>query len=98
MTISLWRQSSLAWHREEVRGDNKDQAAWQAYRETLEDPAELFVGWQNAKGTQFSLCSAQNEQPPPSVEPLEAVWFFKATSWAEANRAWYMRDGWTKAG
>ena len=78
--------------------DNKDQAAWEAYRQTLERPEELFVGWQNQEGTQFSLCSAKNETPPPSVEPLVAVWFFRATSWKEANRAWYARNGWTKAG
>lgn len=78
--------------------DNKDQLAWEAYRQTLDNPAATFVGWQNKKGTQFSMCSAKNEQPPPSVEPLEAVWFFMASSWAEANRAWYARNGWTKAG
>src|SRR5262249_34922079 len=55
-------------------------------------------GWQNQEGTQFSLCSAKNETPPPSVEPLVAVWFFRASSWKEANRAWYARNGWTKAG
>jgi hypothetical protein len=77
--------------------DNKDQAAWEAYRKTLEKPEEMFVGWQNQKGTQFSMCSAKNETPPPSVEPLEAVWFFRAASWKEANRAWYARNGWTKA-
>jgi hypothetical protein len=77
--------------------DNKDQAAWEAYRKTLERPEEMFVGWQNQKGTQFSMCSATNATPPPSVEPLEAVWFFRATSWKEANRAWYARNGWTKA-
>jgi hypothetical protein len=53
--------------------DNKDQAAWEAYRKGLEKPEEMYVGWQNQKGTQFSLCSAKSETPPPSVEPLEAV-------------------------
>jgi hypothetical protein len=77
--------------------NNKDQAAWEAYRLTLEKPEEMFVGWQNHKGTQFSLCSATNATPPPSVAALEAVWFFRATSWKEANRAWYARNGWTKA-
>ena len=39
----------------------------------------------------------EERHPLPSVEPLEAVWFFRATSWKEANRAWYARNGWTKA-
>lgn len=73
--------------------NNKSQEAWDAYKKTLEKPEEHFVGWQNAKGTQFSMCSAKNENPPPSVEPLEAVWFCQAVSWAEANRAWYARNG-----
>jgi len=51
-------------HREEARVDNKDQAAWEEYRKTLDNPAEMYVGWQNKKGTQFTLCSAKNEQPP----------------------------------
>jgi hypothetical protein len=62
----------------------------------LEKPEEMYVGRQNQKGTRFSLCSAKNETPPPSIEPLEAVCFFRAASWNEANRAWYARNGWTK--
>jgi hypothetical protein len=77
--------------------DNKDQAAWEAYRQALERPEGRFVGWQSEKGTQVSLCSAKSETPPPSVEALQAVWFFRAGSWREANRAWYARNGWTKA-
>ena len=77
---------------------NKDQSAWEAYQKTLDNPAEMFIGWQNAKGTQFSFCSAKEEKPPPSVDPLEAVWFFKASSWTEANKAWYARNGWKKTG
>ena len=77
---------------------NKDQAAWDEYRSTLEKPEDMYVGWQNKKGTQFVLTSAKALKPPPSVEPLEAVWFFRASSWKEANLAWYVRNGWTRAG
>ena len=76
--------------------DNKDLTAWEAYRKTLDKPKEHFVGWQNAKGTQFCMGSANSEKPPLSVEPMEAVWFFKAASWKEANQAWYARNGWKK--
>ena len=68
------------------------------YRASLDKPEEMYVGWQNQKGTQFALTSTKAAKPPPSVEPLEAVWFFRASSWKEANRAWYERNGWTKAG
>ena len=77
---------------------NKDQSAWDEYRASLENPEEMYVGWQNAKGTQFVMTSAKMPKPPPSVEPLEAVWFFRAASWKDANRAWYEGKGWTKAG
>ena len=77
--------------------DNKDQAAWDQYRKGLDKPQEMFVGWQNQKGTRFALCSAASAIPPPSVEPLEAVWFFRAASWKEANRARYARNGWSRA-
>ncbi len=80
----------------EVRVDNKDQAAWEEYRQTLEKPEEMYVGWQNQKGTHFTICSATAEKPPPSGEPLEAVWFFRSASWKEANRAWYLRNRWAR--
>jgi hypothetical protein len=78
--------------------DNKNQAAWDEYRKTLDQPEQMFIGWQNKKGTHFSMCSATAETPPPSVEALEAVWFFRAASLKEANRAWNVRNGWSKAG
>ena len=78
--------------------NNKDQEAWEAYRKTLDKPEEMYIGWQNAKGTQFALASAVSATPPPSVAPLEAGWFFPAKSWKEANHAWSIRNGWRKAG
>jgi len=78
--------------------NNKSQEAWDAYKATLEKPEEMYVGWQNAEGTQFAMASAKSTAPPPSVKPMEAVWFFPATSWKEANRAWSIRNGWSKAG
>ena len=38
---------------------------------TLEKPEEMYVGWQNQKGTHFTICSATAEKPPPSGEPLD---------------------------
>jgi hypothetical protein len=75
---------------------NKDQPAWEECRKTLEKPEEMFVGWPNQKGTHFTICSATAEKPPPRGEPLEAVWFFRAASSKEANRAWYLRNGWAR--
>jgi hypothetical protein len=66
------------------------------YKKTLEKPEEMYIGWQNAIGTQFALASAISL--PVSLEPLEAVWFFPAKSWKEANHAWSIRNGWRKAG
>jgi hypothetical protein len=76
---------------------NKDQEAWDEYRESLERPEEMFVGWQNAAGTKFTMICAKSPTLPPSVQPLEAVWFFRASSWKEANRAWSIHNGWTRA-
>jgi hypothetical protein len=53
----------------------------------------MYVGWQNQKSTQFVLTSAKAPKPLYSVESLGAVWFFRASSWKEANRAWYARNG-----
>jgi hypothetical protein len=52
--------------------DNKDQAVWEEYLKTLEKPAEMYVGWQNQKGTHFTICSATAEKPPPSGKPPSA--------------------------
>jgi hypothetical protein len=76
---------------------NKDQAIWEEYQRTLEKPEEMWVGWRNAKATVFAMTSAKSP-PPPSVEPLEAIWFFTAQSWKEANGAWSIRNRWRKAG
>ena len=76
---------------------NKDLAIWEEYQRTLEKPEEMYVGWQNAKGTQFALASAKSATPPASVDPLEAIWFFTAKSWKEANVAWSIRNRWRKA-
>src|SRR5262245_6181676 len=53
-----FRPRGIRFTRRGNRVDDKDQVAWEAYRQSLERPEELFVGWQNQKGTQFSLCPA----------------------------------------
>jgi hypothetical protein len=75
---------------------NKDQAAWDEYRKTLEKPEGVYVGWPNATGTKFTMTRAKSPTLPPSVDPLEAVWFYTASSGKEANRAWSARNGWGK--
>jgi hypothetical protein len=34
-------------HEEGAGVDNKDQAAWNEYRKSLEKPEDMFVRWQN---------------------------------------------------
>jgi hypothetical protein len=68
--------------------DNKDQAAWDEYRKTLERPEEIYVGWQNQKGTHFTICPATAEKPSPAANHWRRCGFFRAASWKEANHAW----------
>ena len=59
--------------------DNKDQAAWEEYCKTLEKPEEMYIGWQNTKGTHFTICSAAAEKAPPAANRWKPYLVFQVS-------------------